>query len=272
MKKKSFTVGDIYDLLVSMVDKADVNPSEDIITFGPKTSHVNKIVVCWMSDVSALDFAAKEGANLMIVHESPFFPYNVNSVGGAPDHMAWQANHNRIVKMAKNGIHIIRMHMPVDNYCILNEFAAMLGLDKPAVVLRPNMKPLDISVFDIESCSFQALIDRVKASMNIPSLRVSNGDLNRIVNRIGIAWGGLGLFVNVAMVQDLIDLGSEAIIVGETDNYGIRFAIDAGVDVIEAGHEVSENPGLKRFAKDLALMLPELPVVFYENETPFLFR
>ncbi len=44
-----------------------------------------------------------------------------------------------------------------------------------------------------------------------------------------------------------------------------RFAAEAGVDLIETSHEVSENPGLARFAEILQKAFPEAPVVFHEK-------
>ncbi len=44
----------------------------------------------------------------------------------------------------------------------------------------------------------------------------------------------------------------------------MRMVLEAGVDVIETSHEISENAGLKNFTSDLAKMRPDVEVCFYE--------
>ena len=52
-------------------------------------------------------------------------------------------------------------------------------------------------------------------------------------------------------MQELIDLGADTFICGETDNQAFRFAEKLGIAVIETSHEVSEAPGLRVFAEML---------------------
>ena len=60
-------------------------------------------------------------------------------------------------------------------------------------------------------------------------------DLSRPVRRIGIPWGGLALFVNVEFMQRILRHKPDVLIGGETDSYGLFFAIDSGVPLIEVG-------------------------------------
>jgi hypothetical protein len=53
---------------------------------------------------------------------------------------------------------------------------------------------------------------------------------------------------------------------GETDNYGFRFAVESGIPLIETSHELSENPGIRRFTSLLAANFPEVAFAFYENQ------
>ena len=261
--KADITADTVYQWIKELTG-GYMNAKEDIITFGRSDSPVKKIVVCWMADAEAIQYAASAGADLMIVHESVFFPYGALHAGEAPEFMTWHINVNRIRLLAQNNICLMRVHYPLDKHCIFDTFAAQLGLGEPAVVNDFTMK-----VYDIEPVRYAELIERVKSSMNMPVLRVSNGDPGRIVKRVGLPWGGLGLAGNAKYMQSLLDLGCDVFIAGETDNYGIRFAIDSGVDIIETGHEVSENNGLRKFACELGEHFNEIPVVFYENKIPF---
>ena len=80
-----------------------------------------------------------------------------------------------------------------------------------------------------------------------------------------LPWGGMGLFVNVGYQQELIEQGCDVFIAGESDNYGFRFAAECAIPMIETSHEISENPGLRRFAEILSAEFPGLDVRFYEN-------
>ena len=114
--------------------------------------------------------------------------------------------------------------------------------------------------------SVSELAKRVKQSLDMDGIRVAINDPHRLVSRIGLTWGGMGLFVNATFIQDLIAAGCEVLIAGETDNYAMRIALEAGVDSIETSHEVSENAGIKVFADELAQLRPDLKTWFYEVE------
>ena len=58
---------------------------------------------------------------------------------------------------------------------------------------------------------------------------------------------------------------SDVFIAGESDSYGFRFSQECGIPMIETSHEVSENPGLRRFTDMLAKAFPELGCHFFEN-------
>jgi putative NIF3 family GTP cyclohydrolase 1 type 2 len=103
--------------------------------------------------------------------------------------------------------------------------------------------------------------------MDMPYVRVAYcGDEDKMVSRIGLPCGGLGLFVNVGYQQSLVAKGCDAFIAGESDNYGFRFAVESGIPMIETSHEVSENPGLRRFVAMLSKAFPVVNFKFHENK------
>ncbi|NOY75007.1 MAG: hypothetical protein GXP32_04360 [Kiritimatiellaeota bacterium] len=62
-----------------------------------------------------------------------------------------------------------------------------------------------------------------------------------VFSRVGLPWGGLGLFVNVAYQQFLFEHGCDVFIAGESDNMGFRFAEECGIPMIETSHEVNKK-------------------------------
>ena len=86
---------------------------------------------------------------------------------------------------------------------------------------------------------------------------------------MGLPWGGLGLSVNVGFIQSLIVHHPDVLIAGESDEYAMRYALDAGVAMIETSHGVSEDPGLRNFADRLREAFPEVKVAFFECGSPW---
>lgn len=217
------------------------------LLFGVPDAKVNKILVCWMADVAAIRYAAQTGANLIVTHESLFYPYDIVVNGGVPEFMTWHTNHKRMELLARHDISVIRAHGSLDKICIFDDFASVLELGEP-VICEANY----VKIYEVEPVTYGDLIKHVKKKLKLGQLRVTSEAEIRKVKRIGLPWGGLGLFINVGYMQELIKHGCDVFIAGETDNYGLRFAVDAGIGMIETGHEVSENPGLRHFAEMLA--------------------
>jgi putative NIF3 family GTP cyclohydrolase 1 type 2 len=118
-------------------------------------------------------------------------------------------------------------------------------------------------VFHLPATPVRELVERAKQATGVPVVRVV-GDLDRRIERIGLPWGGLGLFVNIGFMQQLVENGAEAGIAGETDEYAMRFAEDAGLALIETSHAACENIGLRHFAAMLADAHPGMNVAFHE--------
>jgi putative NIF3 family GTP cyclohydrolase 1 type 2 len=260
---KELKVKEVKDHIVEMTGGFH---RDEGLHFGDPNAKVRKIMVCWMADNEAIEHAAKIGANLIITHESLFYPYDVVVNGRVPEFMSWKTNASRIEQLARAGISVIRAHGSLDKLCIFDDFASLLQLGTPAV-----SEPDYVKIYEVSSVTYGQMIERVKQALNLKQLRATNGDRNREVKRVGLPWGGMALFVNVGYMQKLVEHECDLLIAGETDNYGLRFALGAGIDMIETSHEVSENPGLKHFAEMLAQDLPAIEVEFYGNQMPWVY-
>jgi putative NIF3 family GTP cyclohydrolase 1 type 2 len=245
--------------------QAGLNRDEGL-RFGEPDALVRAIQVCWMATPQAIEAAATAGASLLIAHEDLFYPYDVLVKGGPAGFLTWRTNARRAALLARHGLAVIRAHGTLDRTYIFDAFAQVLGLPgapgsggKPLVDEPPYGR-----IYGIEPQSVRQLTARVKKRTGMPVLRVA-GDPETVVRRAGLPWGGMALFVNVGYMQRLVELGADVFIAGESDNYGMRFALEAGVPLVETSHEVSENPGLRAFAADLGHAFP-VPVSFYENE------
>ena len=234
---------------------------EERLFLGEPDRIVSGATVCWMATPEAIHAAGAKGHDLLIGHESLYYPYDAPDADSLPpDWESWPTNRQRRELLAAYDLTFLRLHASADEICIFDDFARVLGLGNPTFAEGL------VKVYEIAPCPLGELVDRVKTRLGMPAVRVSSVEgLERPVHRIGLPWGGLGLFVNVGYQQKLIDQGCDVLIAGESDNYGFRFAHELGIPMIETSHEISENPGLRHFAALLAEAFPDVAFGFFEN-------
>ena len=239
------------------------------VQHGSAQREVRRVLVSWMATADALSYAGKEGFDLFLAHESLYYPYDAYIRQDNPAGWEnWRTNRQRRELLERHDLVLLRAHGSLDEVCIFDDFAALLGLGSPAQAKGlPPIAPFGglAKVYEIEPCPLAELVTRVKERLKMPALRVSAPQgMGQIVHRIGPPWGGLGLFVNVGYQQQVIELGCDVLIAGESDDYGFRFSAECGIPMIETGHEISENPGLEHFSRMLQKHFPQIAVGFYE--------
>jgi putative NIF3 family GTP cyclohydrolase 1 type 2 len=242
------------EVMAWLEDRERETGPEEGFKFGDPEAEVVGVFVCWMPTVAALQQAIAEHCNLVICHETLFFPQSAPIDG----ERCWRTNRLRMQLMHQGDLVVYRAHGKLDRLCIFEGFAAALGLD--AVHSGEGFA----RVFSLPPTRLATLAERAKQVTGMPIVRVT-GDLERQVTRVGLPWGGLGLFVNITFMQRLVEHGAEAGICGETDEYAMRFAEDAGLALIETSHAACENVGLRCFAAMLREARPGLKVVFHES-------
>ena len=231
---------------------------------GSADDDVERLMICWTATADALRHAGESGVDTVLCHESLFYPYCAEvKEDNPPGWEDWPTNRQRRDLMQKHGLTVMRVHGSLDDICIFDDFAALLSLGEP-VEAEGRAK-----VYEIAPCPLSLLVAHVKEATGLPAVRVSapNG-LDQQVHRVGLPWGGMGLSTNIGYQQNMIGRGCDVFIAGESDSYGFRFSAECGVPLIETGHEISENPGLRHFAKMLQARFPELEVSFYECKPP----
>ena len=236
---------------------------EEQLFFGQYDRDISKALVCWMTTVEALQKSLDEKCELVICHETVLFPNGAPSVA-AGDYFTWEVNRRRMELIQKGDLSIQRLHLSIDFFCIGDDFARALGLGEP-VVDEPHLA----RVYDIEPIRFCELVERVRRAAGMAKLRVSPDASDRIVRRIGLAWGGIGLFVNMGSQAELAKHGCDVFVCSEIDAYSMRFAEDSGILFIETSHEVSENIGLQHFAEMANERFSEVEFVYFENRVPW---
>lgn len=227
--------------------------ADEGITFNRQRRSLSGVTVTWTADPDTIAAAAAAGHNCIVHHEALTHPYPAFTSGQERHYLSWQTNTQRLSLLAKHDLTAIRLHGSLDEAYIFNDFATQLGLTEPVAAVHDPQQWQQ--VFRAPVATFGELVDHVKRATGMFALRTSHHDHDRPVGRVGMPWGGLGLFVNVSYMQSLVDLGADTFICGETDNYGFRFATELDIAVIETSHEVSEVRGLRHFAADLETTL-----------------
>lgn len=254
-----------HDIIAHLERKTGhpIHGDEGII-YGDPNREADRVLVTWMATADALTEAGKRGCGLVVAHESVFYPYNARPGDEkSSETMQWPINQRRIALMEQYALTVLRLHGSMDDWTIYDDFASQLGLGAPAAgegLVRVYALP--------EPMEAGVLARRMGRIMDMEAVRLA-GDPRRKVSRIGLPWGGLGLFVNVGYMQKLVALGADGFIGGESDEYGMIFAAEQGIPFIETSHVLSENPGIERYARMLGDDFPGIDVVYYETPRPW---
>lgn len=135
-----------------------LNPNKGV-QHGAAERPARRVFICWMATADALAYAGREGYDVVLAHESLYYPYDAvihqDNPQGWED---WRTNRQRRELLARHDLTLVRAHFSLDEICIFDDFAALM---------------------------------------------------ERIVHRIGLPWGGLGLFVNIGYQQRLIERGCD---------------------------------------------------------------
>jgi putative NIF3 family GTP cyclohydrolase 1 type 2 len=138
---------------------------------------------------------------------------------------------------------------------VLDQAVAALGIAGLEVVaaqrfFKVHRLPRPMRVRDLKA--------RAEVGLGFGGCRLF-GDGERVVERFAFLIGGFGENQR-QMPQAAVEMGAEALIIGEMSEFIVVAALELGVPVVETLHSVSEIPAIRRQAEVLAARLPALPV------------
>lgn len=108
--------------------------------------------------------------------------------------------------------------------------------------------------------SLRDLIQQTKQSLRVDGLQFV-GDLDRQVDRLGIACGAAAEFL-----QDAAKLGCQALLTGEARFHACLEAEASGIALILPGHYATERPAMEELARILSDQFPNIRVQASESE------
>lgn len=232
--------------------------------FGNPDTPVTGVATCWSPTTSVIEKCIGEGVNFLVAHEFLLYPrYQTDWFESVCDAGSKLPNIRRIELLLEGGICVYSTHTNWDaapGWGIVDSFGKALGFTKQF------SRGTYTRVYTIEPCTLAELAGRIKAKFGFPMIRVA-GDLDRRVNRVGIAVGGLGQLWGIP--EEFARLGADAVIFGEILDYTVRFALEYGMAVIETEHCLSENFGVAGLADQIRKEYPGLKVVFLDTGSPW---
>jgi len=249
------------ELVKKIKEVTKIDSREDTICFGDPDKEMKKVLVTWMATKKSIEYAIDNGFDTIISHEAFYFPYEVEFTEDK-SYLSYKSNSDRIKLVEDNNITVVRLHSSVDELIILDTFIDELQLDGEIYYSNGFARIIKLK----EPIKSFDLIEKLKINSRLMPNRFTKE--NKLVSKVGIAWGGMALFVNIGFLEILIENGADFIVAGESDSYGFHFVNEAGVSMVEYGHEVSENKGVCEFVKYLNKEL-NIDATYYNCERAY---
>lgn len=214
---------------------------------GDNQSNITKAVVCLDVTLSAVDFAIKSGAQLIISHHPVIFnPLKCITAQDTP----------QIYKCLAKGISVISMHTNMDsamggvNDCL----AQALGLENISIICDEDnfsFRKGELS----EKMSADKLASFVKSRLG-GSVRYTDGGKN--ISNVAVCGGSGGDFYRLAEEN-----GADALITADVKHSYFVAAADRGFTLIDAGHFHTENTLILPLADRLKEKIPSVEFLPY---------
>lgn len=214
----------------------------------------------WCAHTQSLRYCAERSLNMVICHEALWLPAQTSPWYDGPTEERIFANRARRDSLARSGAVVYRSHSNWDilrHDGIADSAVAALRLENAKEVGRQKF----FSVQELaEPISSEELGRRVEQGLSFPGCRIF-GDAKKQIRRFAFLIGGFGEN-QYHMPQAAMEMGAEAIVMGEMSEFIVISCLEMGMPVIESLHSISEIPGIRCQAKILAESLHPLRVEY----------
>jgi len=256
----SVSCNEILNFVCGLSQEGRLAHDEGVI-YGPEDRTADRVLVTWMPTKAAIQHAVKEKCGIIVSHEPLTFHDYFPAIA---EPTPWAADKPRLALLQEAGMAVIRAHTTIDFTHVLPGFIRAVGLSESLA------KDRLWSYHEENPIRVRDLAGKIRAGLGMDHLRVT-GDPDRVITRIGTLIGGLGQDRHLDELEhNLIGRDIHALIVGETNDFAQRFAVDSGIVLIETCHSASENPGLRLFAADLEAHFSGAQVFFHAAVVPWI--
>ncbi|MCP4177706.1 MAG: NGG1p interacting factor NIF3 [bacterium] len=253
------TVGNVIDIILESIPNALRDDTVDTLKSGSYDSEVQGIISTFTVTMDVIQKAKELGANFIITHEPTYYnheDYHLDYLQDKPIYL------KKKQELENNDITVWRFH---DNW----------HRNVPDGILTGTLKKLKWESFQDKNIPFivhrnettlSNLVNELKSVFNIDKLRVI-GDLEQRVKNIVLL---LGSPETKYFLQALSHPEIDTVIGGEYCEWGVgefaRDAISQGkkISLIELGHLMSEQYGMKYLTEWLQPKINGIPIHFIE--------
>ncbi len=250
---------DVADVLEGIAPLNSGVPNDQLgFIYGRPEVPVSGVACMWNVHTRSLERAAAQGLNMIICHEALWLPAQASPWYRGPAEEAILPNQMRRALLERHGMVVYRAHSNWDALAldgVRDQAVAALGV----AGLEVEAEQRFFKVSRLRSpVSVRELKGIVQQGLGFDQCRVF-GDPRKLVRRFAFLIGGFGENQQ-HMPQAAMEMGAEALILGEMSEFILIAALEMGLPVIESLHSASESPALRRQAEMLAARLPGLPV------------
>jgi putative NIF3 family GTP cyclohydrolase 1 type 2 len=230
------TAGDIAAWLDAQLDAAryrEEEPENGLIVDagGPLTVVASAVNTTFRS----IELAAEAGAGLLLVHH-PSWSYIDRDL-----------HERKLAALAASGVSLYGAHASLDcapEHGTGHELAALLG-----VAVEGRFAPYEGSLAGVHGTfdgGWDALLERTGEVLG----RRPEAHRHRpTATRIGIVTGAGGM---TGWLEEAISLGCDTYITGEGSMYTRLYAMEAGINLVLGGHDLTERPGIEALGRRTA--------------------
>lgn len=261
-------VKDVVETILNACAIERITKTCDQLITGDWNAEVTGIATTFMATPEVIRSAAERGANLIITHEPTFFTH--------ADGREWlegdEVYRRKLALIQDLGMNIWRFH---DHIHSMNPDLIFEGVQRDLGWESYN-DPANRFLYTIPPTTVPALAELLKKRLDIKSVRVI-GNSEAQVQRVGLLIGGgsLGLGSDTMPMEMMRRHDLDVIIAGEILEWTLcayaRDAAQLGLNkaVIVAGHNRTEEAGMKHLPEWLSAILPGLPIFFVEAGDPY---
>lgn len=237
---------------------------ENVFEFGDGDIETTGVAVAWWITSDMIQDMIAKKINCGLTHETTYYQMPERFVWGTLSKSEDLEVNRKITKIATDGnlvIHRFHCNLDVAAWGMPRALLRQLGWQEYSCDWSRG-----VPVVTIAPCALRDLIAEVKAKLRLPFVRY-DGDLNRIVRRVAIPWGGLCQGWSGPACAE--PLGFDALIGGDIMDGVVRLAREYNWAVIDAMHHATEMEAMKILAQKLQHRFPDLRVEYYENSMPW---
>lgn len=214
---------------------------------------INKIVTAVTASYAAIEFAAAQQAQMLLVHHGMFWKSEPVTITG------WKKQ--RIAKLLQHDINLVGYHLPLDAHVTLGnnaQLAQRCGWHWVERFGEQNL--LNMGMLPSEQQSLMNLAAVLEKQLSRSPVVIGNP--HQTIRKVAWCSGGAqGYF------QAAIDAGADVYITGEISEPQYHLANETGVAFISAGHHATERFGIQALGSKIATEFG-VECIFFDEANP----